>query len=65
MNYLMDDEAIDISRITGIPWCYAKVHQRGIKHPFLDLSALSWWDRFRVAWAYIGAYVWRNNAPAS
>jgi hypothetical protein len=54
--YLIDDEAIDVSRITGIPWCYRRVHQRGALHPFLDLAELDWWDRWRVAWTIIGGH---------
>lgn len=65
MPYLLDDEAVDVSRITGIPWSFERVSQRGVPQPFLDLRNLSWWDRFRVAWAMIGAHEWSNHAPAS
>lgn len=55
-KYLIDDEARDVSWLTGIPWYYARVHQRGPLHPFIDLVELQWWDRWRVAWARIGVY---------
>ncbi len=54
MAYLVDDVAVDVSRITGIPWSYERVHQRGARHPFIDLDKLTWWERFRVAWTLIG-----------
>ena len=57
MSYLIDDEARDVSTLTGLPWRWARVHQRGPLHPYLDLLELCWWDRWRVAWARIGAYV--------
>lgn len=56
--YLTDDDAVDVSRITGIPWSWERVHQRGPRHPFLDLTNLCWWDRWRVAWTWIGGQVW-------
>ena len=55
--YLVDDVARDVSRMTGIPWSWQRVHQRGPMHPFIDLMDLGWWERFRVAWARIGAQV--------
>lgn len=63
--YLIDDEAVDVSRMTGIPWSWEKVHQRGVRHPFIDLNKLDWWDRMRVVFALIGGYVWSNHASAS
>ena len=54
MAFLVDDVARDVSRITGIPWHYERVHQRGVPHPFLDLDRLDWWDRMRVAFTQIG-----------
>jgi hypothetical protein len=65
MMYLTDDEAIDVSRMTGIPWSYERVHQRGVPRPFLDLRNLPWWEQWRVAWARIGAYVWVDNVPSN
>jgi len=61
VTYFLDDEAIDISRLTGIPWSWQKVHQRGNRHPYLEVSDLSWWERWRVAWAYIGAHYWSQR----
>ena len=55
MAYLIDDDARDVSRITGIPWSYERVHQRGVPHPYIDLGALDRIDRLRVAFAMIGA----------
>ncbi len=55
-TYIVDEEARDVSQMTGIPWYYARVHQRGALHPFIDLVDLCWWDRWRVAWARIGGY---------
>lgn len=51
---LVDDEAVDVSRVTGIPWCWRRVETRGPYRPVLDLTELSWWERFRVAWTHIG-----------
>lgn len=53
---LTDDEARDVSRVTGIPWYYGRIHQRGPLHPLMDLSELDWWDRFRVAWVLVAGY---------
>jgi hypothetical protein len=53
-TYLLDEEAKDVSRVTGIPWCWQKVHQRGDYHPFIDLTQLDWAAQFQVAWSLIG-----------
>ncbi len=53
--FLVDDAAVDVSRLTGIPWSYERVHQRGVPRPFIDLDSLTWWERFRIAWTLIGA----------
>jgi len=57
-DFLVDDEAKDISRITDIPWSWQRVHQRGVLRPFLDLRNLDWWDRWRVVWAQIGGWTY-------
>lgn len=59
--YLVDDAAVDVSRITGLPWCWRRVETRGVPRPYLDLVELDWWDRWRVAWALIGGLVWIGN----
>jgi hypothetical protein len=56
--YLVDDEARDVSRMTGLEWTPAKVHSKGIVRPFLDLRTLDYWDQFMVAWTMIGAYAY-------
>lgn len=56
MSWLLDHEAVDVSRMTGVPWHYARVHQHGPLHPFIDLAALDWWDAWRVCWARIAGH---------
>ncbi len=63
--FLVDDEAVDVSRMTGLPWSYERVSQHGVPQPFLDLRMLDWWQRFRVAWCLIGGYFLVNNAPTN
>lgn len=62
LYYLTDELAVDVSRITGIPWSYQKVHQRGIHRPFMDLRQLDWVDRLRVAFTLIGGYYYIDAA---
>ncbi len=51
--YLYDDAAVDVSRITGIPWSWQQLETGGTRRPFLDLMELDWWDRMRVAFTVI------------
>jgi hypothetical protein len=59
--FLTDDTAVDVSRVTGIPWRYAVVESRGVARPYLDLLALDWWDQFRVAWTLVTGYALTEN----
>ena len=56
MTYLVDNAALDAARIIGCRWEWRQVESRGRRRPFVDLMALSWWERFRLAWAMIGAH---------
>jgi hypothetical protein len=60
-GWLVDDEARDVSRLTGIPWFFARIHQRGAEHPCIDLGELDGWDRLRVAFAQIGAHYYLDT----
>lgn len=51
---LVDDEARDVARMTGVRWYWARVESHGRPRPCIDLTDLSWWDRFAVAWCRIG-----------
>lgn len=53
---LVGDEAIDVSRMTGIPYFYGKESTRGARSPMINLFDLTAWDRFRVAWALVAGY---------
>lgn len=53
---LVDQEAVDVSRLTGIPWYWGRLHQRGPQHPLMDLNELEWWDQWLVLWARVGAH---------
>jgi hypothetical protein len=55
ITYLYDDAAIDVSRITGIPWAYEQFETRGARRPCINLVDLDWWDRMRVALTVIAA----------
>ena len=59
---LTDEWAQDASRLTGIPWSYQRVHQRGVLHPVIDTSELEWQDKWRLAWAIIGAMAYCDLA---
>src|SRR5690349_11289884 len=61
---LTGSEAIDISRITGIPWAYRVTRTRGEPEPTIDLHRLDWWDRFRVAFARVGAHYFLDHKEA-
>lgn len=51
--YLYDDAAIDVSRITGIPWAYQQLETGGNQRPCINLLELDWFDRMKVAFAVI------------
>lgn len=51
---LVDDEARDVARMTGVRWYWARVESHGRPRPCIDLAELNWWDRFVVAWCRIG-----------
>lgn len=53
---LVDDEAVDVSRMTDLPWGWWKIEQRGELRPVLLLDELGWWDRFRVFWTRLGGW---------
>jgi hypothetical protein len=66
-GYLSGLVAVDVSRLTGLPLAQigsrldegAEIHPFAVTHPermFLDLTRMAWWDRWRVAWALIGAH---------
>ncbi len=61
MTFLVDHEALDVARMAGVAWQWQRIHQRGPQHPFIDLDRLDWWDKWRVAWARIGAYHWIHH----
>jgi hypothetical protein len=52
--YLFDNAAVDVSRITGIPWEYQQLETGGPRRPCLNLLELDWWDRMRVTLTVIG-----------
>lgn len=54
VTYLYDNAAIDVSRITGIPWAYQQLETGGEQRPCLNLLELDWWDRMRVTLTVIG-----------
>lgn len=56
--YLYDEAAQDVSRVTGIPWCWSKASNNEAPRPFISLLDLAPWDALRVAWAVIGMNVW-------
>lgn len=64
MTLITDDAARDVSRITGIPWSYQKVHQRGAMHPVIDPQELDAWANLQIAFAMIGANFWCDQLPA-
>lgn len=45
---LYDDAAIDVSRITGIPWSYQQLESRSKRRPCINLLELDSLDRLRV-----------------
>ena len=53
-----DDDSIipDVSRITGVPWFYARVHQRGALHPVIDADTVSGVGRLRLTLALVGGH---------
>jgi hypothetical protein len=55
---LIDEEAVDISRMTGVPWYFARVATWGGHRPCIGLVDLTWWDRWKVLWARVGANYW-------
>jgi hypothetical protein len=59
---LVDEEARDVSRITGIPWAYERIHQRGVLHPVIRVDDLGWWDRWQIVWATIGVRFYLESA---
>lgn len=63
MNYLFSEAAVDVSRLTGLPWSWARVETGGDLLPCINLVELSWWDRWRVAWALIGGHVFADTFP--
>lgn len=63
VTFFVDEEAVDISRLTGLPWSFQKTHQRGVLRPYLEISSLDWFDKWRVAWAYIGAHYYVTTVP--
>lgn len=76
-EYITGEEAIDVSRMTGIP---LKSPRHDLDEPgdiawdaipydfggsvFIDLGRLEEWDRWRVAWCRIGAYHYLEENPA-
>lgn len=59
---LTGEEAVDVSRMTGIPWSWERVASWEPLVPVLDLLRLSYADRMRVAWARIGAWFYLDGA---
>ena len=49
MNYLYDDAAVDVARLTGLTWSWKQLETNGQPRPYIDLLELDWWDRMRVA----------------
>lgn len=69
---LVGAEAIDIARITGLQlrsgyhrsWEDSDISPEAVRatdHVYLDLTRLTPWDRWRVAWARIGAHYFINS----
>lgn len=58
---LTGNDAIDVSRLTGIPWAYRVTRSRGKPEPTLDVHQLDSLDRIRVAFALIGAHYWLSH----
>lgn len=54
---LIGEDAITVSRITGIPWAYERVVSRGPLIPTIHLARLPYVMQMRVAVAMIGAHV--------
>lgn len=81
--WIVGQESVDIARLTGLPLNHlldrhkAKpaIHADAVRDPdnmYLDLSRLDWSDRWRVAWARIGAHYyiketasWDSQSSAS
>lgn len=61
-SYLIDDEAVDVSRMTDLPWGWWKIDQHGVRRPVLLLEELDWWDRWRVLWARVGGWYLLDSA---
>jgi hypothetical protein len=62
MKPLVGREAVDVARITGLPWYYAQVHTHGLCVPVLDVSSLDGWTRFTINWALVAGYAWLATA---
>lgn len=79
-SYLTGHEAIDVSRMTGLPLAYCGTRiwdepdiaadaaedavARGLwelDEVMLDMTRLSFWDRWRVTWARLGAMRWLQS----
>lgn len=66
--YLTGAEAVDVARLTGLRLSTPRHSLRdepdidprdvGRATVILDLTRLDWWDRWRVAWARVGAHYW-------
>ncbi len=61
MTYLYADAAVDASRLTGIPWSWERVETGTPPTPCINLTTLAWWDRWKVAWALIGAHAYVDS----
>lgn len=61
MGFLTGQHAVDVSRMTDLPWYRCRVHNNRPYTEYLDLLTLDWWDQLRVAWCLIGGYYYLNN----
>lgn len=59
------DVVPDISRITGLPWFWARVQQRGPMHPVIDTRTLSETDRLRVALTLACGHYYCDTHPGA
>lgn len=55
--YIVDEEARDVSRITGIPWSYERVQSNDIRRPCIMFDDLCWVDKLGVAFALVGGHM--------
>jgi hypothetical protein len=61
MSVLTGNYAVDVSRMTGIPWSWERADSRGPRVPMIDPSRLSYVERMRIVVALIGAHYYLDS----